>query len=101
MDYLIAEALLMEQTWRWFGDNDPISLDNVKQAGATGIVTALHHVLTGQRWSGDDIAKRKDRITAAHLTWSVCESIPVHDAIKRGDQTSPRYVAAWKDSLAN
>jgi mannonate dehydratase len=90
----------MEQTWRWFGDDDPISLDNVRQAGATGIVTALHHISTGEAWAPEEIAKRKDRITGGGLAWRVCESIPVHDSIKRGDRSATAYIAAWKDSLA-
>ncbi len=91
----------MEQTWRWFGEADPVSLDNVKQAGATGVVTALHHVPVGQAWTADEIAKRKATIESAGLAWSVCESIPMHDAIKRGEATARRYIDAWKDSLAH
>ena len=91
----------MEQTWRWFGPNDAISLDHVKQAGATGIVTALHHIPAGQTWSPDDIAARKKLIERSGLRWSVCESIPVHDAIKRGGQAARPFIDAWKDSLAN
>ena len=91
----------MEQTWRWFGDNDPISLDDVRQAGATGIVTALHHLPPGTRWSADEIEKRKARIAAGKLQWRVCESIPMHDGIKRGGAAAAPLIAAWKDSLAN
>jgi mannonate dehydratase len=91
----------MEQTWRWFGPHDPVSLDHVKQAGATGIVTALHHIPVGQIWSPDEIAARKATIEASGLRWSVCESIPVDDAIKRGGAGARRSIDAWKDSLAN
>jgi mannonate dehydratase len=91
----------MEQTWRWFGPDDPISLDRVKQAGATGVVTALHHIPSGQVWRLEEIAKRKRQIENAGLRWSVCESIPVDDAIKRGGAASRPSIDAWKDSLAN
>jgi mannonate dehydratase len=91
----------MEQTWRWFGDSDPIPLDHVRQAGATGIVTALHHVPVGQVWSPDEIARRKQTVESSGLRWSVCESIPVPDAIKLGGAGARGFIDAWKDSLAN
>ena len=72
----------MRETWRWFGPDDPVSLDNAKQAGAQGIVTALHHIYDGRAWSDDDVAARKRAVEAAGLTWDVCESIPVSAAIK-------------------
>jgi len=78
----------MEQTWRWFGEQDPISLDHVRQAGATGIVTALHHVPSGRAWSAAEIAHRQATVAAAGLNWSVCESIPVPDAVKLGAGTT-------------
>jgi mannonate dehydratase len=90
----------MEQTWRWFGEQDPISLDQVMQAGATGVVTALHHVPSGQSWLAEEIADRKAAIAAAGLKWSVCESIPVPDAIKLGGAGSRAAIDAWKISLA-
>jgi mannonate dehydratase len=91
----------MEQTWRWFGDDDPIPLAHVVQAGATGIVSALHHIPVGQRWSAEDIARRKRTIEAAGLTWSVCESIMVSETIKLGGAGARADIEAWKDSLAN
>jgi mannonate dehydratase len=91
----------MEQTWRWFGDNDPIPLDHVKQAGATGIVTALHHLPDGVVWSDDEIAHRKSTLEQAGLRWSVCESIPIQSSIKRMDGSAHRLIDVWKDSLAN
>jgi mannonate dehydratase len=91
----------MEQTWRWFGENDPIPLDHVKQAGATGIVTALHHIYDGRVWTPDDIERRKRVVEAAGLRWSVCESIPVDSAIKLGGGAARRFIDAWKDTLAN
>ena len=91
----------MEQTWRWFGESDPVSLDNVRQAGATGIVTALHHIPPGAVWNPEEIARRKAAIEAGGLTWSVCESIMMPNAIKRGDAGATRAVGAWKDTLAH
>ncbi len=91
----------MEQTWRWFGDNDPVTLEHVKQAGATGIVTALHHLPEDQVWTPDEVAKRKATIEAAGLRWSVVESIPTPSAIKLGSKDAAKAIGIWKDSLAN
>ena len=91
----------MEQTWRWFGETDPIPLAHIAQAGATGIVTALHHIPVGQLWTPDEIAKRKQTIEASGLTWSVCESIMVSEAIKLGGAGARESLDNWKDSLAN
>ena len=91
----------MEQTWRWFGDNDPVTLDQVKQAGATGIVTALHHLPEDQVWTPDEVARRKATIEAKGLRWSVVESIPTPSAIKLGAKDAAKAIAVWKDSLAN
>jgi mannonate dehydratase len=89
----------VQQTWRWFGPQDPVSLDHIKQAGATGVVSALHHLYRGEAWPLDEVLKRKAQIEAAGLTWSVVESIPIHNSIKL--QTGPfrRFTDAWKDSL--
>lgn len=89
----------MEQAWRWFGPQDPVTLDNVKQAGATGIVSALHQIKSGEAWTEADVRARREIIEARGLRWSVVESIPVHDDIKmrRGDWR--RYVDNWKTSL--
>jgi len=90
----------MLQSWRWFGPEDPIPLAHVRQAGATGVVTALHHIYDGRAWTDDDVAARKGAIEAAGLTWAVCESIPVPTAIKLRSGPWRRYLDQWKDSLA-
>jgi mannonate dehydratase len=91
----------MRETWRWFGPDDPVSLDNARQAGAQGIVTALHHIYDGRAWSDGDVAARRRAVEAAGLTWDVCESIPVSAAIKLREGACRRDVDAWKDSLAS
>ncbi|WP_181705143.1 mannonate dehydratase [Chthonobacter rhizosphaerae] len=91
----------MLQTWRWFGPEDPIPLQHVKQAGAAGVVTALHHIYDGRAWTPADVETRKAMIEAEGLAWSVCESIPVHTSIKLRQGPWRRYLDAWKDSLAN
>jgi mannonate dehydratase len=91
----------LEQSWRWFGPNDPVPLDHVRQAGATGVVTALHHIYDGRTWTPEDIATRQQMVASAGLTWNVCESIPVHTSIKLRTGPWRQYVDAWKDSLAN
>jgi mannonate dehydratase len=91
----------MKETWRWFGPQDPISLEQIKQAGATGIVTALHHMYRGEPWPLDEVLKRKREIESAGLVWSVVESIPIHNSIKLRSGPYRQYIAAWKDSLAS
>jgi mannonate dehydratase len=90
----------MKQTWRWFGPGDPVFLDHIKQAGATGIVTALHHLYRGEPWPLDEVLKRRDEIHAAGLVWSVVESIPIHNSIKLRSGQFQNYVDAWKNSLS-
>ena len=90
----------MKETWRWFGPQDPVSLDHVRQAGATGVVSALHHFYRGEAWPLDEVLKRKAEIEAAGLTWSVVESIPIHNSIKLQSGPFRQFTDAWKDSLA-
>lgn len=91
----------MIETWRWFGPNDPVTLTDIRQAGATGVVTALHSLPNGTVWPVEEIVARRDMITAAGLNWDVVESVPVHEDIKRAAPGWEEKADAWAQSIRN
>lgn len=91
----------MQQTWRWFGPDDPVSLENIVQAGATGVVSSLHHVPTGDAWPRAEIEQRKAQIEAAGLSWDVVESIPLHNLLKTRGGNYRELLENYKESVRN
>ena len=91
----------LTETWRWFGPNDTVTLRDIRQAGASEIVSALHHVPHGETWPMHDLEKRKEEIEAAGLKWTIVESIPVHENIKRRSGNYQELVDNYRQSLKN
>lgn len=91
----------LKATWRWFGPDDPVSLEDIRQTGAEGIVTSLHHIRAGNPWAPAEIKSRKRKIEAAGFKWEIVESLPVHESIKTGSEEADTYIQHYITSLQN
>jgi mannonate dehydratase len=103
---MVQVEIAMRESWKWFGPSDPVSLDDIRQTGATDIVSALHDVPAGETWTVEAIQNYKQLIEATPngmqaLRWAVVESIPVHEDIKLGKPGCEKYIQAWADSMTN